>query len=206
VISFNEGSDAARGGIFWWPRMPTLANYQEVFKNRSLMPAFGVSILRTVIGTYVSVLFTGMIAYALAHQRLMFRRFCTTVLMISLCFSGGVVPYYVLLKWIGLYDTLWVYIVPSLMGVVNCILMMNFFGQIPASLEESARMDGAGYMRIFFKIILPVSTPVVAAIALFVAAHHWNDWFSTGYFTKTRELRTAAYQLKEMINRETLSY
>ncbi len=137
VISFNEGNDTSLGGIFWWPRKPTLENYEQVFKNKQLMPAFGVTIARTLIGTVTSVLFTGIIAYALAHKELVFRNFYFTVLIIAMYVSGGTIPTFLLYKNIGLYDTFWVYVVPSLFGIWNCILMMNFFREIPASLEES---------------------------------------------------------------------
>ena len=205
VISFNEGTDAALGNIFWWPRKATLENYDTVFKNKQLMPAFGVSLARTLLGTFLSVLFTGIIAYSLSHKELVFRNFYFTVLIIAMYFGGGIIPFFLLLKFLKLYDTFWVYIVPSLFGVWNCILMMNFFREIPASLEESARIDGASDITIFFRIIIPVSMPILATIALFNGVGHWNDWFATAFYTKSRSLQTAAYQLKEIISRSNLT-
>jgi len=205
IISFNDGKDAQRGGIFWWPRKPTLENFKMVFRNRTLMPSFGVTILRTLIGTAASVLFTGIIAYALAHNELVFRNFYFTILIISMYFGGGIIPYFILLKTLKLFDTFLVYVIPSLFGIWNCILMMNFFRAIPASLEESARIDGANDITIFFKIIIPVSMPIIATIALFNGVGHWNDWFTTAFYTKSEGLRTAAYQLKEIINRANLT-
>lgn len=205
VISFNEGNDASLGGIFWWPRKPTLENYEQVFKNKQLMPVFGVTIARTLIGTVTSVLFTGIIAYALAHKELVFRNFYFTVLIIAMYVSGGTIPTFLLYKNIGLYDTFWVYVVPSLFGIWNCILMMNFFREIPASLEESARIDGANDVTIFFRIIIPVSMPILATIALFNGVGHWNDWYATAFYTKSRSLQTAASQLKEIIAQSNLT-
>ena len=205
IISFNEGNDASLGGIFWWPRKPTLENYKEVFKNEQLVPAFGVTIARTLVGTVLHVLFTGIIAYSLAHKELVFRNFYFNVLIIAMYVGGGTIPTFLMYKFLGLYDTFLVYVIPGMFGIWNCILMMNFFREIPASLEESARIDGANDITIFFRIIIPVSMPIIATIALFSGVGHWNDWYATAFYTKSRGLQTAASQLKEIIARSNLT-
>ena len=174
VISFNEGIDASRGGIFFWPRKFTLENYQAVFKDENLLKAYGVTISRTLIGTVSSVLFTALFSYALAHKNLMGRRFYSMLLIISMYFGGGLIPYFILIKKIYLMNTFWVYIIPSLLSAFNAIIMMNFFRELPAELEESAKIDGANDVMIFFRIIFPISKPVLATIALFNGVGHWN--------------------------------
>jgi len=127
------------------------------------------------------------------------------VFIISMYFGGGIIPYFILLKSIHLYNTFLVYIIPGMFATFNCILMMNFFREIPASLEESAKIDGAGDIRVFFQIIIPVSLPVIATISLFNGVGHWNDWYTTAFFTVNRSLRTAAYELREIINMADLT-
>ncbi|MBQ8953713.1 MAG: carbohydrate ABC transporter permease [Clostridia bacterium] len=205
VISFNEGINASIGGIYFWPRKFTLENYVQVFSNQQLMPAFGVSIIRTVVGTLCSVFFTGLVAFAVSHKNLIGRNLYTNMMIVAMYFSGGLIPYFLVIKNLGLYNTFWVYIIPGLLGIWNCILMMNFFRSIPEALEESARIDGANDLTIFFRIIVPVSMPVIATVMLFNGVGHWNDWYTTSFYTKDKSLRTASYILKELISQANLT-
>lgn len=205
VISFNEGIDASLGGIFFWPRKFTLENYEMVFSNEQLMAGFLVSVARTIIGTILSVFFTGLFAYGLTYKDLMFKKTYIGIMIFAMYFSGGLIPYYVLLKNLKLLNTFWVYIIPSLLSPFNAIIMMSFFREIPDSLEESVRIDGGNDLTIFFRIIVPVSTPVFATIALFNGVGHWNSWFDTAFFTTDRKLRTLSFLLKEIINRANLT-
>lgn len=205
VISFNEGIDASRGGIFFWPRKFTLDNYSAVFSDENLLRSYGVTIARTLLGTVTSVLFTALFSYALAHQKLMFHRFYSMLLIISMYFSGGLIPYFVLIKKIGLMNSFWVYIIPSLLSAFNAIIMMSFFREIPAELEESAKVDGANDFTIFFRIIFPISKPVLATVALFNGVAHWNAWFDSAYYVTDKGLKTVAFQLMELINKANLT-
>ncbi|NLO82099.1 MAG: carbohydrate ABC transporter permease [Clostridiales bacterium] len=205
VISFNEGIDASTGGIFLWPRRFTLENYEMVFSNEQLMSGFLVSVLRTVTGTILSLLFTGLFAYGLAYKNLMFKKTYIGIMIFAMYFSGGLIPYYVLLKNLRLLNTFWVYIIPALLSPFNAIIMMSFFREIPDSIEESVKIDGANDLVTFFRIIVPISTPVFATIALFNGVGHWNSWFDTAFFTTDRKLRTLSFLLKEIINRANLT-
>jgi putative aldouronate transport system permease protein len=149
--------------------------------------AFGVTVLRTVLGTALSLLFTSMVAYALAQERLIFRKFYSVFGLVTLYFSGGLIPTFLLLKFLGLLDTFWVYIVPGLFGYFNALLIGAYFrDSIPSSLVESAKIDVAYDFRIFLQIMLPLSKPVLATVALFLAVGHWNDWFTSNYFVRSR--------------------
>jgi putative aldouronate transport system permease protein len=205
VISFNNGIDASSGGIFFWPRKFTLDNYRAVFLNEQLLNGFVITILRTVIGTFASLLVTGLFAYSLSYKDLMFKRFYMALMIIAMYFSGGIIPYFILIKKLALLDSFWVYIIPNLISIFNVIIMINFFKEIPSSLKEAAKIDGANDLKIFFKIIVPVSMPVFATIALFTGVGHWNNWFDAAYFVTDKNLKTIAYILMQLINSADLT-
>ncbi len=205
VISFNDGLDAANGGIFLWPRKFSLDNYKMVFSNDQLLGAFAVSISRTVIGTVLALLFTSLFAYGLSYNKLKFRKFYFAIIIISMYFSGGLIPYYLLLTNMHLTNTYMVYIIPGLLGAWYAILFVNFFQSIPEALKESAKIDGANDLTIFARIIMPLSTPIFATVALYLGVGHWNDWFTTAFYTHKKSLRTVAYILVDLINRSNLS-
>ena len=177
IISLNEGRDAARGGIYLWPRVFSTANYQAVFKNAKILQGFYISGMRAVIGTFAAVSFTGLVGYALGHEKLMGRRLYMTIGIITMFFSGGLIPYYMLIRNLGLRNTFFVYIIPAMFNFYNMLIMMTFFRSLPKEMSESAQIDGAGYISIFFRIVLPLSMPIIATMALFNGVYHWNDYF-----------------------------
>ena len=205
IISFNEGIDASRGGIFFWPRKFTLENYKAVFSNEDLLGGFAVTIARTLIGTVTGLFFTGLFAYSLAHKDLMYKRVYIALMIFSMYFSGGLIPFFILIKNLGLFNSFWVYIIPNLLSSFNTMIMMSFFRDIPASLEESAKIDGANDLVIFFRIIFPISLPVFATIALFIGVGHWNNWFDAAYYVTDKKLKTVAFMLMELINQANLT-
>lgn len=186
VNSFSQGSEVLRGGIYWRPRKFCMENYEAVFKNKEIFMSFGISVLKTATGTVTSVLFTAMAAYGLSKKDLIGRKFFMALGIITMFFSGGLIPSFLLIKALGMLDTFWVYIIPALFGFYNAIIFITFFSGIPGELEESARMDGANDFLIFLKIILPVSMPVIATVALFNGVGQWNDYF-TGIIYITNE-------------------
>ncbi|WP_010166171.1 carbohydrate ABC transporter permease [Candidatus Epulonipiscium viviparus] len=189
VNSFNEGADAMLGGIFWWPRKFTIENYTAVFANTGLMKSFGVTIARTLVGTVTNVLFTAMVAYPLSKSNLIGRKFYIAMGTVTMFFSGGLIPAFLLYKNLGLLDSFWIYIWPSLFNFFNLIIFVNFFKEIPSALEESSSIDGANDLVIFFRIILPLSKPVLATIALFTGVYHWNDYFSGVIYINDADLQ-----------------
>lgn len=198
VVSFNEGGDAARGGIYFLPRIFSLDNYKAVFQNRNLINAFIVTIAKTLVGTTLHVFFTGIVAYTLSHRELMFRKFYMLFGTITMFFGGGLIPYFILIRNIGLYNSFWVYVFPAMFSFWNMIIMMTFFRELPAELSESAKIDGAGFLKTFWSIILPVSKPILATIALFAGVYQWNDFFTGVLFTTKKELlpiQTVLYKI-----------
>jgi len=201
ALSFNAGKDAERGGIYFWPRLWSLQNYKEVLVSSNILTAFGISLFRTVVGTVASVFLTAMAAYALKSKTLPGVRFFTLLIFFTMLFSGGIIPYYMLLKSLHLTNTIWVYVIPALYSAWNLIIMRTFFQQIHVSLEESARMDGYNDFSIFMRIIMPLSKPVIAVIALFNAVGHWNDWFTGAFYVRSGDLRPLSTLLQEMLTR-----
>ena len=189
IISFNEANDALRGGIYLWPRKFSLQSYKTVFQDSTIIRAFIITILRTVIGTVTSVFFTAMVGYAFSKKHIMGNKVYTIIGTITMFFGGGLIPYFITLKNLGLYDNFLVYIIPSLFNFYNMIIFMSFFRGLPAGLEESAKLDGANDMLIFIKIILPLSMPVLATIALFNGVCHWNDYFAGVMYINKAELQ-----------------
>ena len=200
ILSFNEGLDASRGGIYWWPRKFTLENYQKFLNDAKWIRGFFMSLLRTVAGTLTGVLFTTLVSYGLSFRNLVGRKWYMVLVIVCMYFSGGIIPYYMGLKTLHLIDTFWVYIVPGAMNLFFVTVGMSFFDGIPPSLRESAKIDGAGELRIFSNIILPISKPFLATLALFVGVGHWNNWYDSAFFIRSKELRTLSYLMIEVIN------
>ncbi|CAN7739314.1 carbohydrate ABC transporter permease [Paenibacillus sp. LjRoot56] len=189
VNSFNEGNDAMRGGIYWWPRVFSIDSYRAVFANNGIMLAMGVTVAKTLIGTVVHVLFTAMVAYAFSRKELIGRNIYMLIGTVTLFFSGGLIPYYLLIRDLGMLDSFLVYIIPAMFSFFDLIIFLSFFREIPDALEEAAKIDGANDFKIFYQIILPVSMPVVATIALFHGVYQWNDYFTGMIYINKSELQ-----------------
>lgn len=205
VLSFNEGSDAAKGGIYFWPRVFSLANYKEVFADGSIMKAYKITIARTIIGTAASLLVTSLAAYSLKEAKLPFRKLITILITFTMLFSGGMIPTYIQYNKLHLLNSFWVYVVPSLVSVTYLLMMRTFFESVPESLEESAKLDGCGYFKIYTKIMLPLSKPVIAVVGLYTAVNHWNDWFSGSFYMKSNALWPVQTVLQQMLSRAMAS-
>lgn len=190
IYSFNDGKDAAKQALYFWPRKFSLENYKIVFQNKAIYPAFIMTMLRSIVGTVLAVFCMAMAAYALSKDNLKGRKVYMIMGVITLYFSAGVVQSYLLYREMRLLDSFWVYILPNIFQFYYIILFISFFRELPAALEESAQMDGAGYFTSLFKIIIPLSTPVIATVSLFVGVWHWNDWFHPAFFIQNESLMT----------------
>lgn len=200
IASFNKGTDTLLGGVYLWPRSVTLENYKIFLGDTKWLSAFLVTVARTVLGTLLGLLLTSLVAYALSHRDLLFSKTYFTIIIFAMYFSGGLIPYYVVLRSIGLLNSFAVYIVPSMLNTFFLLIAISFFREIPGELKESAHMDGAGELVIFFKIILPVSTPLLATMALFMGVGQWNSWLDSAYFVQSDSLRTLTFRMMEVIN------
>ncbi|PYI52468.1 carbohydrate ABC transporter permease [Paenibacillus flagellatus] len=200
IISLNETADALKGGLYLFPRKFTLENYAYVFQNERLARASLNSVLRTVIQTFLSVFFCGMLAYVLSRRAFIFRKLFSFILITTMYVSGGLIPSYLLIKNLGLMNTFAVYIVPGIVSAFYVFVMRTFFEQLPEGLVESAYIDGANDFRIYTQIILWISLPVVATVALYVAVGEWNAWFDNYlYNSRNEKLAVLQYELQKMI-------
>ncbi|RED41820.1 carbohydrate ABC transporter permease [Paenibacillus sp. VMFN-D1] len=200
LITFNEGTDTAAGGVYLWPRQFTLSNYAYFLQDPKWVEAFGVSVLRTVIGTALGILFTSLVAYGLSKQDLVFRSGYFLVIVIAMNFSGGLVAFYIVLRSLGLINNFAVYVVPGMLNLFFMLIAISFFREIPDELGESARIDGASELRIFSRIVLPVSMPLLATMSLFIGSGQWNAWLDSAYFVQDEGLRTLTYRMMQVIN------
>ncbi|MEK4849865.1 carbohydrate ABC transporter permease [Paenibacillus sp. FSL H7-0756] len=201
AISFNESTDTVRGGIYIFPRVWTLENYQRIFSYTGLIQGFKISILRTVSGTLLGLVSSSMLAFTLSRPEFRARRFISVFLALTMYFSGGMVPMYILMKDLHLIGTFWIYILPGAVAAFNVFIIRSFMDGLPFALQESAKLDGANDFMIFYKIILPLCKPVLATVALFLAVGQWNEWFTTYLYNGNKpHLTTLQYELMKVLS------
>jgi putative aldouronate transport system permease protein len=199
VSSFSSGKSLADGGFAFWPKEFSIENYQAVFRDESIWQAFFISVAKTLIGASTHVLFCAIVAYSYSKKHLKGRKLYSAIGIVTMFFGGGMVPTYLLMKSLGLLNSFWVYIIPALFSFFDVIILMNFFRSIPDSLEDSAKMDGAGDWKIFLRIFLPLSKPALATIALFNGVGQWNDFFTTKLYITDKALYPLQMKIYEII-------
>ncbi len=200
VISLNNGMDTALGGITFWPRAWSLENYRVVFQDDRIANAFLISVLRTVVGTILSVLCTAIFAYGMTKKELIGRKFYMLTCVVTMYFGGGLIPTFLVVRGLGLMNSFWVFIIPGLISVWNMIIFRTFFMGLPGGLEESAKIDGCGNWATFFRIILPLSGPVIATLGLFTAVAHWNEWFLPSIYITNEKLLPIQSMLQQILS------
>lgn len=200
AISFNDASDTMRGGIYIWPRQWTLFNYKSVFASGYVYNAFFISVARAVLSTVFNLFFTTMLAYTLSRKEYVFGKLITTVFVLTMYFNAGLIPGYFLIKNLGLINSFWVYVIPSMVGAFNLIVIRTYIKSLPDSMIEAAKIDGAGDFRIFIQVIFPLCKPVLAVVGLFVAVGSWNTWFDTFLYNSSKQhLSTLQYELMKAL-------
>ncbi len=206
AISLNQPYDTVRGGIYLFPREFTLESYKQIFSYGGLLSAFKISVLRTLIGTVLTVFFTTMLAYTISRKDFIARKFVSILMVITMYVNGGLIPTFILIRGVGLTNSFWVYIIPNFVFVWSVFVIRSFIDNLPISLQESAKIDGANDLVIFIKVMLPLCIPVLATIALFTAVGQWNSWFDTYIYNgNNKRLSTLQYELmKILLNTEAL--
>jgi putative aldouronate transport system permease protein len=200
IISLNNAEDTLRGGLYLWPRELSLESYKQILSDSEIWEAIKVTLGRTLIGTPLAIMVITMLSYSLSKRELVGGRALNLYFVFTMYFGGGLIPYYMVLKSLGLIDNFWVFILPNLMNVFYMIIVRTFIQQLPQELDESAKIDGANYLQIFFRIILPLTTPVLATIGMFTAIMHWNSWFDSYVFTYKADLKTLQAVLVKILN------
>ncbi|AIQ58615.1 carbohydrate ABC transporter permease [Paenibacillus borealis] len=205
AISLNDGASAAKGGVYLWPKNFTLINYEIVLGNEIIRQSYLITIARTVIGTFGGLIVTLLVAFGLSYRGLPLRSTILGYILLTMLFNGGLVPFYIQLNNLGLVNTFWVYIFPGLFSVWNMFVMLKFIQGIPEALIESAELDGAGPVRTLVQIVIPLSQPMLAALGLFTAVGHWNDWFAGAFFVTRQNLIPVQTFLQQLLAAQDLS-
>lgn len=200
AVSLNDSIDTVRGGLTIFPRKFTLANYKEIFASPNIGWATFISVMRTVIGTITGIIATSMVAYVISRQDFFARRFVSGLFVITMYVSGGMIPSYMLMRSLHLINSFWVYIFPGLISAFNVIVLRSYIDGLPLDIQESAKIDGANDFIIYARIVMPLCTPVIATLCLFIAVGQWNSWFDTYLYNGFNEkLTTLQYELQKML-------
>jgi len=201
AISLNDGIDTIRGGVHLWPRKFTLKNYHTVFQKQNLLTGAYISVLRTIVGTFLSLALNAILAFIISRKKFLFKSQLSLFWVITMYVNGGLIPTFIVYNGLGLTNSFWVYVIPGMISAFNMLVLRTYMQGIPDSLEESAQLDGAGYTVIFLKIISPLCKPVYATIALFVAVYQWNSWFDSMLYNRmSTKLTTLQYELMKLLS------
>lgn len=199
VYSINEGNDAARGGLYFWPRKISFDAYGYLFHNPRLVNGALISLLRVGVGTVTCLFCTGLLAYVVSIRNFSGRRFLRILFMLTMYISGGLIPYYLLISRLGMTNTFSVYWVPGLLNAYYMMLMASYIQELPESMMEAARIDGCTELKTYWKIIVPMSIPVYAAIAVYLSVEHWNSWFDCMIYNPGGKWDTLQVFLRRML-------
>ena len=197
--AFNEGSDTARGGIVIFPRAFTLENFAAVVENSAFPRAAMMSVARVIIGVILRLIVQFMAAYVFTHKDLVGRGPLLMFLMIPMYFGGGLIPTYIFYSNMKLLNNFLLYVVPGCFSLYNMIIIRSYLNGLPEGLKEAARIDGAKEMTILWKIIVPLSKPIMATITLWSAVGLWSDWTTTMYFFTKKKMVTLQYMLTQVL-------
>lgn len=201
IYTFSDPAQVDINPPVFLPRGFSLKNYQDIFEISGFFHAVFISVLRTVVGTLTSVVACTFLGYLFTKDEMPGRKILYRFLIMTMYINGGLISTYIVIKSYGLLNNFWVYILPMLVSAYNVVLIKTYVEQLPAELEESARLDGAGYLTVFTRIILPLSKPIVATVTVFVAVGHWNSWFDNHIYTRGAEdLKTLQYLLYNYLN------
>lgn len=199
-LSLSSMEEAMRGGAFFWPRSFTLEAYTTVLQTEYIWTAYGNSIFTMTVGTIVGVLLTAMMSYPLTKGEMPAQKWIMMLVLFTMLFSGGMIPIYLLVKELGLINSLWSLIWPTAISAFNIIIIMSFLRTLPSELEDSAMIDGANPVRIFFSIVIPLSKPVLATVALWEAVNLWNNYLQALIYLTDKSKYTLPLMLRDVIN------
>ena len=198
--SFSSDAAVSAGQVTFFPVDFTLDTYKYLLKDDSFFKYYGNTILYTVVGTLISVIGTALLAYPLSKPRLRLNKFFTPFVVFTMYFTGGIIPNYILVtQWLGLQDSMLAIILPGAISTFNLLVMKSFFAGLPEELEEAASIDGMGVYGIFVKIILPLSKPILATMALFYMVGMWNEWFAPMMYLDSRDKWPIALWVRQLV-------
>lgn len=204
VVSFSDPMLVREGKLILVPKKFSLKAYEMILRQPIFYNAFTVTIIRTILGTFLNLLLQCTMAYSLSKKRLIGRNVFTFMLLFTILFNGGMIPTYLVVRYTKLINTIWALIIPNAINAWNILILINFFASIPESIEESASIDGANDFTIFFRLILPLAIPGVATIALFIAVYHWNNLMDGVLYINTSSLKPLQVYLRDLVMRSQM--
>lgn len=199
AIAFNDGRDTALGGITVFPRVFTTINFKTILSDPNVGKAGFVTVARTVLNVVLALFVTFSAAYALTRRSLKGRTIINKIFLVTMYLNAGVIPVYILYRYLGLINNFWVYVLPYTFSYYNMVIMRSFIQELPPTLEESALLDGANEIQIMMRIIVPLSKPVLATVALWIAVGQWNDYTGTLYYITNKNLFTLQYLMVRIL-------
>ena len=199
MYSISDSREAMTGGLFLVPRRPTSLSYSMIFKTRQIYVAYSNTILRTLFGTLLSVLLTALTAFPLSLKSMRGTSVFFMMIFFTMLFNGGLISTFLVVQALGLLDTFLTPILPNVMSAYNMFILRNYFQQLPESLEESAYIDGANPFIVLFRIILPISAPSLAAVAMFYGIANWNSYLDCLLYTNSDELQVLQIYLRNLL-------
>lgn len=201
IYSISDAGEIASKGIFLLPAGFSLETYKNIFMMNDIFQAFLISLFRTIIGTSITIVFSSMFAYIVSRDKLMFRKFIYRFMIITMYLNAGLIPWYLTMKMYGLKNTFLLYVIPTAISAFDVILVKTYIESLPKSLEEAAVIDGAGILNIFFKVIFPLSKPIVATIAVYECVGQWNSWIDNYFLVSNSHLQTLQLLLYNYLNK-----
>lgn len=199
AVSFASPAEVAKGGLLLFPTEFTLGAYKYIFSTDTMFRGIGISVYVTVVGTFINLVLTSLTAYPLAKPGLRGRRLFMLMILVTMLFSGGIIPTYFVVKAFGMINTYWSLMIPTAISAFNLIVLKNFFQQIPDSLEDSAKIDGCNDLGVLFRIVLPLSMPAMATFGLFYAVGHWNTFFNAVMYINDSEKFPVQVILRQIV-------
>ena len=199
INSIATSEEAARG-VALFPREPTFRIYGQILRDGTFLRSVSVSLARTALATAGCTMFSAMFAFLVSRDELPHRKLIYRFAIVTMYISGGIIPWYLVMKLYGLYNNFWVYVVPNLLGVYYCILIKTYIENLPASLLEAARIDGAEFFTLFYQIVMPLSRPILATVALYQAVGQWNSYQDNYLLVQRADLQTVQMALYNYIH------
>lgn len=198
--SFSSDAAASAGKVTFYPIGFNVNTYKYILRDNQFFRYYGNTIFYTVVGTFISVACTALIAYPLSKSRLRLNKVITPLVVFTMYFAGGMIPNYIVItQWLGLQDSMWSIILPNAISTFNLLVMKSFFAGLPEELEEAAAIDGMNTYQIFLKIIIPLSKPIIATMCLFYMVTMWNEWFTPMLYLDSKDKWPVALYVRQLV-------
>ena len=198
--SFSSDAAASAGKVTFYPIGFNVNTYKYILRDNQFFRYYGNTIFYTVVGTFLSVACTALIAYPLSKPRLRLNKVITPLVVFTMYFAGGMIPNYIVItQWLGLQDSMWSIILPNAISTFNLLVMKSFFAGLPEELEEAAAIDGMNTYQIFLKIIIPLSKPIIATMCLFYMVTMWNEWFTPMLYLDSKDKWPVALYVRQLV-------